>query len=130
MSRLPLAARVYVGSVIAAGAALMCVYLPQARFEQPFLFAALLIFSFAASALKVNLPLRTGQSTMSVSYAVNFASLLLLGPCETMVVAATSAFSQCHLNSKDPNPLDRTLFIMAPIDVTVQGAGLPYRALV
>src|SRR5260370_29782959 len=107
----------------------MCVYLPQARFEQLFLLAALLIFSFAAAAFKVNLPLRTGQSTMSVSYAVNFASLLLLGPCETMVVAASSAFSQCHLNSKDPNPLYRTLFSMASLVVTVQGAGLAFRAL-
>ena len=37
---------------------------------------------------------------MSVSYAVDFASLLLLGPHETMLVAAASAFSQCHLNTR------------------------------
>ena len=42
---------------------------------------------------------------MSVSYAVDFASLLLLGPHDTMLVAAGSAFSQCHLNSKERNPL-------------------------
>ena len=41
---------------------------------------------------------------MSVSYAVDFASLLLLGPHETMLVAAGSAFSQCHLNSKEQQP--------------------------
>ena len=57
---------------------------------------------------------------MSVSYAVDFASLLLLGPHETMLVAAGSAFSQCHLNSKERNPLHRTLFSMASLVITVQ----------
>ena len=37
---------------------------------------------------------------MSVSYAVDFAVAAPLGPDETMVVAAASAFSQCHLNNK------------------------------
>ena len=32
----------------------------------------------------------TSGSTMSVSYAVDFASLLLLGPHETMLVAAAA----------------------------------------
>ena len=39
-------------------------------------------------------------STMSVSYAVDFASLLLLGADETMLVAATSAWSQCTFRTQ------------------------------
>ncbi len=66
---------------------------------------------------------------MSVSYAVDFASLLLLGPHETMIVAAASAFSQCHLNSKERNAAYRTLFSMASLIVTVQGAGLAFTLL-
>src|SRR5712691_6081889 len=66
---------------------------------------------------------------MSVSYAVDFASLLLLGPHETMVVAASSAFSQCSLNRKERNPVYRTLFSMASLVVTVQGAGLAFSLL-
>ena len=66
---------------------------------------------------------------MSVSYAVDFASLLLLGPHETMLVAAGSAFSQCHLNSKERNPLYRTLFSMASLVITVQAAGLAFHLL-
>ena len=66
---------------------------------------------------------------MSVSYAVDFASLLLLGPHETMLVAAGSAFSQCHLNSKERNPLHRTLFSIASLVITVQGAGLAFQLL-
>src|SRR5205085_5904521 len=66
------------------------------------------------------------SSTMSVSYAVDFASLLLLGPNETMVVAAVSAFSQCTFRIKERNPIHRTLFSMACLVVTVQAAGLVY----
>src|SRR5213595_2869681 len=66
---------------------------------------------------------------MSVSYAVDFAALLLLGPNETMVVAAASAFSQCTFRIKERNPIHRTLFSMACLVVTVQAAGLVYHAL-
>ena len=99
------------------------------RFDQPLLFAALFLLSSATAALKVSLPLPTGGSTMSVSYAVDFASLLLLGPHQTMLVAAGSAFSQCNLNSKDRNPAYRTLFSMASLVITVQGAGLAFNLL-
>src|SRR5438094_7821469 len=66
---------------------------------------------------------------MSVSYAVDFASLLLLGPHETMLVAAGSAYSQCHFNSKERNPLYRTLFSVASLLITVQGAGFFFHLL-
>ena len=125
MKQLPFAGRVYVASVIVAGAIVMAVCLPLADFtKQPVLFAALVILASASAALKVTLPLTTSGSTMSVSYAVDFAALLLLGPHETMVVAAASAFCQCNLNTKERSPLYRTLFSMAALVLTVQGAGL------
>src|SRR5215831_4942122 len=124
MTDLPRPARVYVGAVIAAGLALMVLRLPDITFAQPLLFVALLVLSSVSAALKVSLPLTTSGSTMSVSYAVDFASLLLLGPNETMLVAAGSAFSQCHFNSKERNPPHRTLFSVASLVITVQGAGL------
>ncbi len=96
MDELPRPARLYVGGVIAIGLTLMVLRLPDATFAQPVLFLALLILSSMTAALKVHLPLTTSGSTMSVSYAVDFASLLLLGPHETMLVAAGSAFSQCR----------------------------------
>jgi len=130
MKQLPLAARVYVQLVVATGAALLAFGLPRAHFEQPLLFLALLALSSAAAALKVTLPLTTSGSTMSVSYAVDFASLLLIGPHQTMLVAAGSAFSQCQLNKKERNPLYRTLFSMASLIVTVQAAGAVFTWLV
>src|SRR3972149_2182136 len=129
MSQLPLHARLYVGAVILAGAGLFAGYLAHFRFEQPVLFAALLVLSSVSAALKVTLPLTKSGSTMSGSYAGGFASLLLLGPNETMLVAAGSALSQCHVNSKDRNPLYRTLYSMASLMITVQGAGLAFHAL-
>ncbi len=124
ISKLPLHARLYIGFVIAAGAVLLAIGLPQADFRQPALFAGLLALSSATAALKVTLPLTASKSTLSVSYAVDFASLLLIGPHETMLVAAASAFSQCHLNKKAHNPPYRTAFSIASLIVTVEGAGL------
>ena len=56
-------------------------------------------------------------------------SLLLLGPHETMIVVATSAFFQCNLNNRDRTPAYRTWFSMAALVITVQGAGLTFRLL-
>src|SRR5437762_13302338 len=110
MRGLPSTARLYVAAVILAGVALFAVCLPHAQFQQPLLFAALLVLSSASAALKVHLPLTAGKSTMSISYAVDFASLLLLGPHEAMLVTAGSAISQCSQYRKERNPLYRTLF--------------------
>ena len=129
MKTLPLGARVYVCSVIALGGALLVANFPTQLAGNPWLFLALLLLSSLTSVFKVNLPLARRSSTMSVSYAVDFASLLLLGPNETMLVAAASAFSQCTFRIKERNPMHRTLFSMACLVLTVQAAGWAYSAL-
>jgi diguanylate cyclase (GGDEF)-like protein/putative nucleotidyltransferase with HDIG domain len=130
MNQLPLRARAYVVAIIAIGAVLFVTRLQFIRVDQPLLFLALTVLSSAAAAFKVKLPLTSGGSTMSVSYAVDFASLLALGADATMVVAAASAFSQCHVNTKKGrSPLHRTLFNIASLMVTVQGAGLAFQLL-
>src|SRR5207249_4675002 len=121
--------RAYVVAVVALGTVLFFAGLPHIHFGQPLLFAALLVLSSLSASLKVSLPLTASGSTMSVSYAVDFASLLLLGPHETMLVAAGSAFSQCSLNNKERNALHRTLFSIASLVITVQGAGLAFHLL-
>ena len=127
MKTLPLPAKVFVCSVIAVGAVLLVSFFPANSFSSPWIFLLLLLLSSITSVFKVNLPLARSGSTMSVSYAVDFASLLLLGPNETMIVAAASAWSQCSFRIKERNPLYRTLFSMACLVVTVQAAGLIYR---
>ena len=124
MKSLPLAARLYVGAVIAVGGLLLTVYIPLPQdFTQPMWFIGLLLLSAVTSAFKVNLPLTNSGSTMSVSYAVDFLSLLLLGPHQTMLVAAASAWSQCTFRMSERNPVYRTLFSMACLAITVQVAG-------
>ncbi len=129
MRALPLSARLYVGASIALGALLVVWLGPRSTFHNPLLFAGLLLTSAVTSAFKVSLPLAKSGSTMSVSNAVDFASLLLLGPNETMLVAVTSAWSQCTFRMKAKNPLYRTLFSMACLAITVQAAGFAYESL-
>jgi diguanylate cyclase (GGDEF)-like protein/putative nucleotidyltransferase with HDIG domain len=131
MKDLPFAARLYVGAVLVAGAAVLGFFGPPALVDLHSipLFVVLLLFSSFASALKVTLPLTTSGSTMSVSYAVDFASLLLLGADATMLVAATSAWSQCTFRTATKSPAYRTLFSMASLVLTVKATGLVYTAL-
>src|ERR1700704_3129851 len=117
MKDLPIAARLYVGAVLVAGAIVLVLCAPHSLVH-PVLFAALLLCSSVASALKVSLPLASSGSTMSVSYAVDFAALLLLGADETMFVAAASAWSQCTFRTKSKTPAYRTLFSMASLVLT------------
>src|SRR4029453_12397667 len=90
MNALPAPARLYVSAVITGAAIIMATHLSQSTFSKPWLFAGLLLLSSFTSAFKVALPIAKSGSTMSVSYAVDFASLLLLGPDETMLVPFAS----------------------------------------
>ena len=128
MKDLPNAARLFVGAVLAAGALTLIVFAPHA-IEQPMLFVFLLACSSLASALKVSLPLASSGSTMSVSYAVDFAALLLLGADQTMIVAAASAWSQCTFRTQLRSAPYRTLFSMASLVLTVKAAGSVYALL-
>ncbi len=121
-------ARLYVGLVLLAGGTVLLLYVPH-TFPAPGLFAALLLLSSLASALKVSLPLTTSGSTMSVSYAVDVAALLLLGPDQTMIVAAASAWSQCTFRTQTRSSFYRTAFSMSALVLTVKAAGLAYNWL-
>ena len=128
MKDLPVPARIYVAAVLTAGAVVLATFLPRV-IEPLGLFIGLLVISSAASAFKVTLPLASAGSTMSVSYAVDFASLLLLGADPTMLVAATSAWSQCTFRVEKRAPLYRTLFSMASLVLTVKATGLVFASL-
>ena len=129
MKQLPLAARIYVSGVIAGGALLFAAFFPVHSFQHPAWFATLLLLSSITSAFKVNLPLARSGSTMSVSYAVDFLSLILLGPAPTMIVGSISAWSQCTFRMTTKNPPYRTLFSMASLVISVQASGAAFHAL-
>jgi len=123
---LPLLARLYVGGVITAGALVFTYCATHVQVSQWALFLSLIVLSCLASTLKVRLPLTRSASTMSVSYVVDFTALLLLGPEQTVFVAAASAVTQSTLNVRKGNPTYRTLFNIAAIVLTIEFAGLVF----
>jgi diguanylate cyclase (GGDEF)-like protein/putative nucleotidyltransferase with HDIG domain len=119
------AGRVFAASVIVMAAVVVAVRPPLADLpQQAILFAAMIALASATAALKVTLPFGTSTSPLPVSCAIDVASLLLLGPRETMVVAATSAFCRRHLNARERARVSTTLFDVGVVVLAVQGAGL------
>jgi signal transduction histidine kinase/CheY-like chemotaxis protein len=79
---------------------------------------------------KVNLPIALSSgSTLSVSYAANLTTLLLLGPQHALVVAVAGVWAQCTYHVKRTYPLYRTLFSVAAEAMTMTATGLAYRWL-
>ena len=123
---LPRVARLYVSLVIAAGTAWLLVSFPRA-FPQPMLFAVLTAFACVTSVWKVNLPITVANgSTLSVSYAANLMSLLLLGPSHAVLIAAAGAWTQCRYKAKAPYPGYRTIFSIAGGAITMAATGIVY----
>jgi diguanylate cyclase (GGDEF)-like protein/putative nucleotidyltransferase with HDIG domain len=129
MMRLPLSARVYVCVMISLGAATVTSLMPSLAFPYPALFVSLLALSVISSALKVDLPVGVGSSCISLSYAVDFTALLLLGPAPAALIAMASAWAQCTFRMKQRNPAYKTIFSMACLVVTVAASASVYEAL-
>jgi PAS domain S-box-containing protein len=126
---LPRAAQLFVAIVIAAGAALALTFLPD-RVDHPALFALLLVFAYLMSTWKVNLPLALSNgSTLSVSYAADLMSLLILGPKQALVIAMAGAWAQCSTQPKRTYPTYRTLFSVAVLAITMRAVAAVYRQL-
>src|SRR5262249_3294938 len=102
---LPVAAKLYVAAVIVIGFAEFVALFPH-RFPQLLLFGILLLTSCLTSAWKVNLPITlVSGSTLSMSYAANLMSLLVLGPRHAMLIAVAGAWTQCTYKVKERYPL-------------------------
>jgi diguanylate cyclase (GGDEF)-like protein/putative nucleotidyltransferase with HDIG domain len=121
--------QVYVYAVIVLGAVVMANALTTLQLPRPGLFAAFLVLSVITSALKLDMPLGPGGSCISLSYAVDFTALLLLGPAPTMLIVMSSAWSQCTFRMSEPNPAYKTLFSMATLVISVGAAGAAYARL-
>ena len=124
---MPVMARVYVVSVVLAGAVALVAAALQLRAENLFLAGLLLALAVTTSAAKIELPLGRSQSTLSLSHAVNFWALFALGPAPTACIAAVSAWAQCTLRTSERNAVHRVAFSIASLILTVWVAGLPLR---
>jgi signal transduction histidine kinase/CheY-like chemotaxis protein len=126
---LPAAAQAYVAFVIGLGAFAFLVSLPEAL-PHPWLFSGLLVFGCVTSIWKVTLPIALSSgSTLSVSYAADLMSLLLLGPRQAVVIAVAGVVAQCTIHVKQPYPLYRTVFSAAAEAITMAATGLIYERL-
>jgi len=126
---LPLAAQVYVTIVVGAGAAWLGLSLP-ATFADPVMFVSLAVFACVTSVWKVNLPIAVANgSTLSVSYAANLTSLLLLGAQDAALIAVAGAITQCRYKAKAEYPIYRTIFSAAAAGITMLATGTVYTVL-
>jgi signal transduction histidine kinase len=126
---LPVAARIYVAAVTGAGAVLLALFAPR-TLPDPLLFVALAVFACVTSAWKVTLPIPvTNGSTLSVSYAANVMSLLLLGPQHAVTIAVVGAWVQCKYRPKRPYPLYRAVFSSAVAAITMAATSAAFAAL-
>ncbi len=124
-------ARLYTLGVIAMGAGLLAQALGGARHVAPRLLLLLIAAEVVVSPFKVRLPLTKGRATMSLTYAVDFVSLLLLGPAATLVGAMAGVWTQCTFRSISGlrTPAYQTVFSMAAVAISVAATGAVYAAL-
>jgi diguanylate cyclase (GGDEF)-like protein/putative nucleotidyltransferase with HDIG domain len=130
MNRLPLAARVYVITVVSLGLAWLGVSAVFAQVDDPARFLLFLLLSCLASAIKVTVPVPRAQGrqvmTMSLSFMMNFAALQVIGVHEATLIAAAGAWSQSTFNVRQKNPLYRTLFNICGVAISVAATGWMY----
>ena len=128
-SGLPRRARTYVVSTIGLGACVVLANIPGllgSSLADAALFIQLLTLALLSSTVKVSLPLARSGSTMSLSYAISMAALLMTGTPQAIVINVASAWSQCTFNRKVKNPPFQTLFSMATVGIALEGAALVY----
>ena len=117
------------GAVAAAAVRLAFGTTPSASVATMAWFFGLLLVSSISATFKVRLPLTGGGSTMSLSYAVDFAALLLVGPDLACVAAALSTWSQTTFRVRRRNPPHQVLFSMAAVVLATAAAGQAYHGL-
>ena len=99
---LPVAARAYIAAVMCGGAVLAAISVSRGGFSQPLMLLSFVAASFAVHTIKVTLPVGTSYSTLSLGFAITFASLLVLGPAATVWTMIVGGWAQCTINVKTP----------------------------
>jgi len=100
MKTLPLRARIYVLFVIATAGVLLGAFAEVPRLGELPVFLALALATVLTSTFKLRLPTTKNRATMSVSFVIDFAALLLLGWHKAMLVAAVGAVSSRRFASR------------------------------
>ena len=90
MKKLPILARLYVVTTVFTATLFLIMFarLPEMSRRPEFL--GLALAAILTSAFKLHLPTTKNRATMSVSFVVDFTSLLVFGPGPTLLIAARS----------------------------------------
>ena len=119
---LPPAGRVYVLAVIAAGSIAAASSMTADAFARPLFLMTFITASIAVHSLKVTVPLGGSNTTMSLGFAVTFASLLVLGDAATVWTILAGGWAQSRLNTKHPNPWYKVLFTMSALALSLEAS--------
>jgi diguanylate cyclase (GGDEF)-like protein/PAS domain S-box-containing protein len=92
-------------------------------------FSGLILAAILTAALATERSTTQDWATMPPSFVIDFASLLLLGPHATMLVATAGTVTQGLTDSQHSHPTRRMLLNAATVMVAAQAAGLAHRAL-
>ena len=124
-NRSPLAARLYVGAVIAVGGAVLAGAF-EAGTAQPLPLAAILALSLLASLAKVEIAVLGSGATLTACHITDLLALLICGTDAAILVSAWSAWTQCAFRSKARTPIHQTLFSVAALALSMGAAGFIY----
>ena len=121
----PVAARLYVSLVIAAGAAVLG-HAFQTPLTQPFTLAALMALSLVASLARVEIAVLGNGATLTASHITDLIALVICGTDAAMIAAGWSAWTQCTFHTRRRNPVHQTLFSIAALVLSMSVAAAVY----
>jgi diguanylate cyclase (GGDEF)-like protein len=119
---LPVAARFYVLAIIAGGAVATVDAMSAGAFDRPLFLVTFVAASIVVHSMKVTVPVGGSNTTLSLGFAVTFASLLVLGERATVWTTLAGAWAQSTLNTKSPNPWYRVVFTMSALALSIEAA--------
>ena len=116
------APRWFVVGVMVAGLAVLATTVAHVDIARPALFMQMVALALLTATVKLQLPLSRNVSTLSVSNALTFAAMLLLGTASAVVIGVVSAWGQCTFRIRSRNPWHRTVFSMATLGLSAFAA--------
>src|SRR5262249_36221873 len=119
---LPMLARFVVAAVILGGGTLLLLSFARGAFLHPSLLCSLILLSIGVHTFKVEVPVGRSSHTLSVGYAVSFASLLMLGPGAATWVTMAGGWAECTFRMKSRGPWYQTAFAMSCLSLSMEAA--------
>ncbi len=123
---MPLKARIYICSLLAAGVASLYYARLSMRLDHPVLFCVLLGLATVGAGCKISLP--GMQGTLSVAYLFKLLALVELGPAQSLVIGVAASIVQAYWRARKPPTAVQVCFNAASISVSVALAGWVYQA--